>query len=144
VSKNENLEILAELSRRVEAATDEALRESGIVLGPNGKVEIPDDINPGIRETVRRLQEAGYETCDSGDGETHDHTCDRQEGYVVILLKDDDDIVEHVNKVGALLSSWGVDLSNPHHNGVLLQGNYGYADRLKMVDIHGIHDRILK
>ena len=26
------------------------------------------ELDPGIRETVRRLNEEGFETCDSGDG----------------------------------------------------------------------------
>lgn len=29
-----------------------------------------DQLDPGIRQCVRMLRQAGYETCDSGDGET--------------------------------------------------------------------------
>ena len=43
------------------------------------------DINPGIRLTVGMLNAAGHKTCDSGDGETRDHSCDREEAYVVVV-----------------------------------------------------------
>ena len=35
-----------------------------------------DTLNPGIREVVRRLREAGFQTCDSGDGSTRQFECD--------------------------------------------------------------------
>jgi hypothetical protein len=43
-------------------------------------------LNPGIRGAVRFLRALGWETCDSGDGETHAYACDREEAYVVIQL----------------------------------------------------------
>ena len=48
--------------------------------------ELPDDLNPGIRQTVQLLRDHGFETCDSGDGETHDRACDRPHGYVVMTI----------------------------------------------------------
>jgi hypothetical protein len=38
------------------------------------------NLNPGIAKTVALLNWMGYRTTDSGDGETHDHECDRDVG----------------------------------------------------------------
>jgi hypothetical protein len=50
----------------------------------NKQTYLSSEINPGIAKTVAKLQEWGYETCDSGDGATHDYECDRPYPYVVI------------------------------------------------------------
>lgn len=41
-----------------------------------------DALNPGIRETVRMLRDHGFDTCDSGDGETAEFECDPGFPYV--------------------------------------------------------------
>jgi hypothetical protein len=43
-------------------------------------------INPGIARTVALINSWGFATCDSGDGKTHDHPCDREGPYVVVKL----------------------------------------------------------
>lgn len=45
-----------------------------------------DTLNPGIRHTVKTLREWGCDTCDSGDGRTHDHACDQPFPYVHISV----------------------------------------------------------
>lgn len=42
-------------------------------------------LNPGIRHTVQTLRSWGFETCDSGDGVTHEFECDLDVPYVHIL-----------------------------------------------------------
>lgn len=44
------------------------------------------DLNPGIRRTVEWLRSIGFDTCDSGDGRTHEHPCDRDHAYVVMAV----------------------------------------------------------
>lgn len=44
-------------------------------------------LNPGIVETVLWLNRNGFETCDSGDGETHDYECDSDFPYVHMMVK---------------------------------------------------------
>lgn len=105
--------------------------------------DLPEGINPGIRKTVALLNGAGFKTCDSGDGETHDFECDRDEGYVVVVLDEDDDIAQKTREVGDLLVAHGVDV-NATMESVIVQGTYGYADQLKTIDVHGIHDRMLR
>ena len=58
-----------------------------------------DKLNPGIVKTVKMLNDAGYTTTDSGDGETHDYECDRDVGYVVVVLKDNADLVQECHNV---------------------------------------------
>jgi len=41
-----------------------------------------DGLNPGIRRLVVWLRANGFDTCDSGDGQTHDHACDRSCGAI--------------------------------------------------------------
>ena len=45
-----------------------------------------NELNPGIRKTVAWLVSQGFETCDSGDGETHEFECDQPQPYVTMLV----------------------------------------------------------
>ena len=53
-----------------------------------GNVNLPGDINPGIRRTVEWLNAHGFRTTDSGDGVTHMAECDRGYAYVSIIIDD--------------------------------------------------------
>lgn len=44
------------------------------------------EMNPGIRRTVRWMRSLGFDTCDSGDGTTHDYDCDSEWPYVAMLV----------------------------------------------------------
>lgn len=104
-----------------------------------------DDLNPGIRELVRRLNVAGFDTCDSGDGETHDYECDRDYPYVVIKLSAGQPLVASCQVVSMLVSSWGVRLrpqsleGTPH-----IQGTYDPADGSSFIDLCNVTDSMLK
>ena len=45
-----------------------------------------DKLNPKIAPWVHFLRAHGFNTCDSGDGETHDYACDRDYAYVSIRV----------------------------------------------------------
>lgn len=45
------------------------------------------NLNPGIKELVLLLREWGYDTCDSGDGQTHDFECDQPYPYVYMTVQ---------------------------------------------------------
>jgi hypothetical protein len=45
-----------------------------------------EQINPGIRHTVQVLRSWGFDTQDSGDGQTHNHECDLPHPYVHISV----------------------------------------------------------
>lgn len=67
-----------------------------------------ENLNPGIVKTVELLRAEGFDTCDSGDGVTHDFACDRSGGYVSIILRDDQDLEESASKVYVLLQERGI------------------------------------
>jgi len=101
-------------------------------------------INPGIRRIVALLNEAGWETCDSGDGETRRCACDRDVGYVVVKLDlDRFDLEVATVDVYEFLRTHGIVFG--HGPGeALISGSYSPIDGLALVNVHGVHDRMLK
>jgi hypothetical protein len=106
-----------------------------------------DELNPGIVRTVGLLRLHGFRTTDSGDGETHDHGCDRDIGYVSVVLSAGADMVKEVHDLYDLLVSAGVDFDAVEEPGghpvVGIQASYSPVDKLKILDVSGIHDRML-
>ena len=66
-------------------------------------------LNPGIAELVYFLQDNGFETCDSGDGKTHDFKCDRDYPYIVCKVFPED-LIEETDRLCTLIKSLGVTL----------------------------------
>ena len=108
--------------------------------------KVVEELNPGIRRVVQLLNEDGWTTIDSGDGETHDHACDRDVGYVVIKLNRDVpgfDMEVAAHEVYELLRSRGIEFGSGEGD-VLISANYSPVDGFAFIDISGIHDRMLK
>lgn len=101
------------------------------------------EINPGICRVVALLNDHGFTTCDSGDGETGDHTCDREVGYVSCTVSDPDALASEARRLRALLESRGVQLASIGDDGVYLQASYDPIDGVAILDVEGIHDRML-
>lgn len=86
-------------------------------------------LNPGIRATVEWLNRHGFQTTDSGDGETHEFTCDLPYPYVHItvparfLVSEIDRLVELLRGRGVVVQPMDEDCSVP-----CLQGTYDPAD----------------
>ena len=72
-----------------------------------------ESINPKIRNTVKKLRYWGFDTTDSGDGETSDFACDNPFPYVVIKV-DPIDLIHETNRLVDLLSDY-VDFNNCPH-----------------------------
>jgi hypothetical protein len=115
-----------------------------------------EDLNPGIRRTVGLLWAHGFQTCDSGDGETREYECDREYGYVVIVVAPEELIAE-TRRLVVLLKQHGVavlvigtgyatpDATGPT-GGVWIQASYDPAeepDAPAVIDVSFIHDRML-
>jgi hypothetical protein len=102
-------------------------------------------MNPGITKTVALLNAHGFDTCDSGDGETHDYSCDRERGYVVVRLRSDQPLEASADSVAALLKAHGAPVGEPvsDSGGVIIQANYCPHDGIRLIDVEGIHDRML-
>lgn len=67
-------------------------------------------LNPGIRKVVQFLRENGFDTCDSGDGVTHEHACDLDRPYVHILVQEPAKLVAEADRLTELLSQHGIKL----------------------------------
>lgn len=110
---------------------------------------LPNDLNPGITKLVSALNEAGFMTTDSGDGETHDHACDRPYGYVVVLVPDKNDLVAASDRLRSLLEGLGLSvvpqsLETPPEGSCTVQAMYCPADGFAVIDLSHVHDRMLK
>lgn len=104
-----------------------------------------EEMNPGIRKTVKWLRSCGFDTTDSGDGVTHDHACDRDHAYVVIVTKPDDlaaeaDLLVSVLKqAGIVVAPQSMDPSAQ----VSIQASYDPANRIAVIDLTGLTDAML-
>jgi hypothetical protein len=103
-------------------------------------------LNPGIRRLVAILNEAGYPTTDSGDGETRDHACDRENAYVVVKLPAHRaaNLVAEAEAVAMLLRYHGVSIEPIGVGGEpCIQASYDPGNGTALIDIMGVHDRML-
>jgi hypothetical protein len=73
-----------------------------------------ETLNPGIRHTVQTLRKWGFNTCDSGDGSTHEFECDLPHPYVHILV-DPLRMVTETDRLLILLINAGIDFNNHPH-----------------------------
>lgn len=102
-------------------------------------------LNPGVRRLVRVLREAGFDTCDSGDGATHDHECDRSYPYVVIRVRPAE-MAEEARRLRKVLRAFGcavdtaigMDESEP-----AIQATYDPVNDIATIDLTGVTDAAL-
>lgn len=107
-----------------------------------------DDLNPGIRRTVAFLRAHGFDTCDSGDGRTHDHPCDRPYPYVTMrcdparLAAESDRLRGALTATGVLVvnstRAWDHDGDSPA--GVTIGASYDPCDGVGVIDLAGLDD----
>lgn len=74
-------------------------------------------LNPGIRDAVLALREAGFDTQNSGDGQTHDCECDRDYPFVVIRV-DPADLVATADRLALFLSEKGISVDEDGPDGL--------------------------
>lgn len=109
--------------------------------------DLPNDINPGIIRTVQWLRSHGFETCDSGDGDTHLHTCDRDYPYVAMRV-DPKDMVTQANELVFLLNRAGLAVVPMAYGfnedgdslAPCLQATYDPMDGIAILDLMGVCD----
>jgi hypothetical protein len=99
-------------------------------------------LNPGIRLTVTALSAAGFDPCDSGDGETHQHECDR-EGPYVVLKSNGRDLTTEAADLLLFLQHNGIRVVQIGCEGVQIQATYDPVDETAIIDVAGIHDSLL-
>jgi hypothetical protein len=103
------------------------------------------ELDPGIRETVRRLNDLGFETTDSGDGETKlaagwspdeardvPHVCIRSKAGDLCMQADR--LVRELTRAGMCVEPVG-------HSGIFVQATYDPADGTAVIELIGVSDR---
>lgn len=101
-------------------------------------------LNPGIRKLVHLLNEHGFETTDSGDGETSDCDCDRENAYVCVLVKPDR-LIDNCAAIKALLKTYGVTVKSLDEDGTVpnVQGTFDACWDTAVIDIINVTDAML-
>ena len=109
---------------------------------------VRDHLNSGIARTVALLTAAGFYTVDSGDGETHDHHCDRDYGYVVCTVPHPEDMVAHARRMASVVTAAGLVVVSqmmepPPPGHVFIEASYSPSDDIGIIDLSHVHDRML-
>lgn len=91
--------------------SDDQLRGGGAITSTDGLGQL----NQGIRKTVEWLIQNGYQTTDSGDGETHEHECDQEQPYVHMLIAPDK-LVAETDRLAVLLKERGINVQPMDEN----------------------------
>ncbi len=113
---------------------------------------MPDDIdyaqlNPGIRETVRMLRAHGFDTSDSGDGETHEHECDPEWSYVAIIVAPAN-LCEEADRLVVVLRKYGIEAQpmsmDEDDDAVIVEAMYNPLDGMALLYITNVHDDDLR
>jgi len=103
----------------------------------------PSILNPGIRRFVALLREHSFDTTDSGDGETHEHACDRDVGYVVIRVAQPWKLTAEADRLRKLLVDQTIATSLIAGDAPFIQATYDPEDGTAIIELHGVHDRML-
>ncbi len=98
-----------------------------------------DELDPGIRETVRRLNEWGFETTDSGDGVTKGE--DGESVPHVYVRCEAHHMISVARQLKILLERAGfcVEPVGPG-DGIFIQATYDPANESAIVAVVGVRD----
>lgn len=107
-----------------------------------------DELDPGIRETVRWLRFYGFDTHDSGDGKTKledgDTRCVETVANVHMAVANPEEMVKECTRLRDLLKSRGVKLKEigpnqaPH-----IQGSYDPVRDAAIISLWCVDDELL-
>ena len=100
-------------------------------------------MNPNIQDVVEFFQSERFNTVDSGDGETHEHECDRDEPYVVISVKHPSLLDYHANRVKYALQRNGIEPTPVGEDGVSIQATLDPVDDSALIEVIGLTDDML-
>lgn len=100
-------------------------------------------INPGIRKTVEWLNSQGFPTVDSGDGETHDYTCDRDYPYVTIRVVDYTTLIVETERLLAAIKPRVAGCVDVGFDGPSIQASYDPVNHIALIDLMHVTDKLL-
>lgn len=101
------------------------------------------ELDPNIRETVRLLRRAGFDTTDSSDGATHRYMSADIDFPYVCVHTSPEDMVNASRKIKPLLESVGVSFSIPQsqdHAGPTIEASYSPVDGVAVVMVNFVVD----
>lgn len=106
-----------------------------------------DELNPGIRGTVRWLRSYGFDTGSSGDGVTHEcPACDAPYPFVTIMCKPKH-LLRQTRALVDLLCDVGLELGEMTEDGpqgVCVQAGYEPVSNAAWIELAGLEDNCLK
>ena len=76
-----------------------------------------DAVNPGVRRLVALLRANGFDTADSGDGQTREFECDPGYPYVHMVVRDPYQMITEADRLMVLLHGWGVEVEGLDEDG---------------------------
>lgn len=99
-----------------------------------------DDLDDGIRATVRALWDAGFVTTDSGDGELAgekaDMTCASEFAHVYMVCPAAA-LVAEADRLARLVASWPAAATGDSYSGNPVEASYAPADGLGVLMLCG-------
>lgn len=103
-----------------------------------------DELDPGIREVVRRLNNAGFTTTDSGDGVSKPEILDGDAlDFPHVYMVEMDDIVGESVRLRRLVESWGIAVG-PVGSKVWIQASFDPCDdQPSVIMLAGVNDSML-
>jgi len=102
-------------------------------------------LNPNICKVVALLRANGFDTMDSGDGQTHDYECDLPIPYVHSRV-DSGAMAREADRMQALFEAEGIAFNgiDEDGNGVSVEATYSSVDGIATVSLFGVHDGMLR
>lgn len=105
-------------------------------------------VNPNIQKVVSLLRITGFDTCDSGDGETHDCACDLPYPYVHITTTPESLVTEAIRLRHLIEGAIGCALDTisvpPDEEGLYpIQASYDPGSNTAHISLFFVHDRML-
>jgi hypothetical protein len=99
-----------------------------------------ETLDPGIRRLVRKLNEAGYRTTDSGDGISKGENAVEPYPHVHIALPRAVNMERTADALLALIETWVEATPDDLH----IQVSYSPLDGVKLLSVTGLADADLK
>lgn len=102
-------------------------------------------LNPGIQKAVQFLREHGFDTRDSGDGQTHEYECDMPIPYVHIVTEAKVDLALEADRLYLLLKEKGIDFEDAVNEegemlGPVIEAHYNPHEEIGTISLFNVGD----
>lgn len=87
-----------------------------------GSSDILAEANPGIRNLLAWLWEQGFDTCDSGDGETRQYDCDQPFPFIAVRVSCPENLIQETRRLVSLFKERGHEAQVLETPGESLEG----------------------